>query len=790
MKNVKISAASKWFHRLLAGVIIVSGVGMAAPGLWLISLGGSVYYLVAGMVLSFSGFLLWKRQRGGVPLFLGMLAATFLWSIAEAGFDGWALAPRLAFLLVLGLLLLVNWLLNSIAGNSSYRKPLSALGGAILIVVAGVLSVLDLPQRPGEPVQVQPAVESSAGQIDGEWRFVGGSSRSDRFSDLQQITPDNVGKLELAWKVHLGESDLPIFVIEATPLMVDGALYVCNSQNEVFALDPDTGRTLWRFDPELDGSTINFRICRGVAYFRQPGATGSCSTRILSFAMDARLFAVDSKTGKRCPNFGNNGEVDLLQGMGTVSAGYYTVTSAPTVVRGKVLVGGYVADGQRTGAPSGAIRAFDAVTGDFAWAWDMGRPGDHGLPPPGESFTPGTPNSWAPITGDEELGLAYVPLGSATPDYVTSHRSAVMNKYGNSVVAIDAETGTVRWFYQTSHLDAWDYDVASPATLVEFPTSQGLRPALIQPTKRGEFFVLDRITGEPLVETVERPVPQNPVPGEPISPTQPYPEGMPSFGGEHLTEADMWGTTPFDQLWCRIKFRQARYDGDFTPIGLKPTVVKPGYLGGSEWPGVAVDQEKQIMVLNVNHFAMYNQMITRTEAEERGIQAFEAGTVPEDRDAMNIHAQIGTPYATDVSGFLSPLGVPCIQPPYSEIAAVDLETRKILWRQPLGTARDSGPFGLRFLLPIRMGVPAIGGPLVTGSGLIFIAATQERTLRAFELNTGRLLWQTRLPAGGHSSPMTYYSERSGRQLVVIPASGHFWMQSGQSDQLLAYALPE
>lgn len=773
--------------RFTAALYVLCGLGLAIPGVRLIALGGSPYYMIAGLALTASGVLLWRGRIAGAWLFAAALVGTLAWALWEAGLNGWALVPRLSLFVPLGLLLAIALFRGRNKTAKRGGKPAGSMAiPAAVVALLGLAggAALMVENRQGIAAIQQGAAPS---EPESEWRYNGGSSRSDRFTGLQQITPGNVSKLKLAWQVHLGMPPGDIHgALQATPLMVNDMLYMCNMHNVVQALDIETGKTIWRFDPKIDPAAVFTGICRGVAYYEQPGATGLCSKRIISFAIDARMFALDARTGQRCPGFGNNGEISLLEGMGVTKKGYYYLTSLPVIVRGKVVVGGSVLDGQETGEPSGVIRGFDAMTGKLAWAWDMGRPNDHGLPTPGQTYTLGTPNAWAPLTGDDQLGLVYAPLGNATPDYVAAHRSPEMNKYASSVVAIDAETGALRWYFQTTHRDVWDYDVASPPSLVDFPTPQGLRPALIQPTKRGQFFVLDRRTGRPLVKTVERPVPQNPVPGEKLSPTQPYPVGMPSFGGERLTEAQMWGLTPFDQLWCRIKFKEARYDGDFTPIGLKPTIVYPGYLGGSEWAGVSVDPERKLMALNVNHFAMYNRMVLRADANRNNVKPFQAGVVPLN---IKIWPQMGTPYATMTGGFLSPLDTPCIQPPYSEIAVVDLNTRKTLWRQPLGTGRDTGPFGIPSMLPIRMGVPAMGGPMVTRSGLIFIAATQERTFRAFDLKTGKLLWQDRLPAGGHAAPMSYYSKRSGRQFIVIPASGHFQMRNGMADYLLAYALP-
>jgi quinoprotein glucose dehydrogenase len=432
------------------------------------------------------------------------------------------------------------------------------------------------------------------------------------------------------------------------------------------------------------------------------------------------------------------------------------------------------------------VRAFDAVTGAFAWAWDMGRPGDHGPLGPGEQFTRGTPNVWAPTTADEDLGLVFLPTGNATPDYWGAHRSAESEKYASSVVAVDAETGEPRWSFQTVHHDVWDYDVNSQPTLAEVEIADVMTPVVIQATKRGEVFVLDRRTGRPVTRVDERPAPQGAAAGDWLAPTQPYSTGMPSFGGPPLSERDMWGLTPLDQLWCRISYASARDDGPMTPPGVRPSVKSPGYKGGVGWGGVAVDLDRQIMVVNSSRLANYVTLVPRADADALGVRP--RGLGPPSR--ARLQAQAGTPFAVSPKPFLSPLGVPCQEPPYGLLSAVDLRTQKLLWSQPLGTARDSGPMGLESRLPIRMGVPNDGGAVVTRGGLTFIGATQERALRAFETATGRLLWQARVPAGPQATPMTYFSDDSGRQFVVIAAGGHPSMRTKLGDYILAYALPQ
>jgi quinoprotein glucose dehydrogenase len=309
---------------------------------------------------------------------------------------------------------------------------------------------------------------------------------------------------------------------------------------------------------------------------------------------------------------------------------------------------------------------------------------------------------------------------------------------------------------------------------------------VVQGTKRGQTFVLDRLTGKPLVPVTERKVPTDGVPTETFAPTQPY-SGLPSMFGEELSEAKMWGMTPLDQLWCRIKFKQARYEGEFTPImSDRSSIIYPSYIGGSNWQGVGYDPVRQLLAVNVNHFPMYNRLIARKDADRMGIAPYKPGVNELD---VVYWAQMGTPWAMENKKFMGPLGTPCNEPPFGTLAVIDMRTGKFAWRQPIGKARDIGPFGFATHLPYTIGTPQLGGVLMTGTGLMFIGGTQEKTFRALDTKTGRVLWEDRLPAGAHANPMTYYSDRSGRQFVVVAASGHYQFANGQSDLLIAYALP-
>lgn len=765
-------------------LLLITGAALAALGTQLVTLGGSPWYLVSGIVMLVTAVLGFRRSATSIWLFWAFLLANLVWALWEVGLDGWALAPRLAMPFCLGL-----WMLSR-----AYRRhvgigdPLP--GGRVLwrgLGLAVVASMTVLFWFDATPSAASDAYGPSPMSVEeGEWMSYGNDRGGSRFSALAQITPANVGNLERVWSFHTGPAPKlgkPSF--QANPLKIGDKVYFCTGYNDVIALDAESGRQVWRHRSNTDTHGVFGLSCRGVTYYRVPDATGHCSQRIYTATIDARLLAIDAADGGSCAGFGTNGAVSLLEGMTPVEKGYYFVTSPPAIARGKLVLGGWVTDGQHTGEPSGVVRAFDAVTGRFAWAFDTGKPDFHGMPPAGQSFTRGTPNSWAPMSSDDTLGLVYVPTGNATPDYFGGHRTANDDRYSSSVVALDSDTGAVRWSFQTTHHDLWDYDVPAQPTLVDLP---GGIKGLLQPTKRGQIFFLDRATGKPLLPVAEKPVPHDGVPGERVSPSQPYSVGIPAFGGPRPSEKGMWGLTPIDQAMCRLRFRRARFEGDMTPLSTKrPTLTWPGYLGGVDWGSVSVDPVRQLMIVNNNQVANYNILIPRAEADKMGIKSMTAAHMS---DVGGAAAQMGVPYAAKIAPFLSPLAIPCQQPPYGRISAVDLHTGKMVWSRLFGTSRDSGPLTLPTFLPIPMGVPNIGGSVTTRSGLVFIGATQEHAFRAYDVASGRELWRARLPAGGNASPTTYWSNKSGRQFVVIAAGGHGGMLSGESDELIAYALPK
>ncbi len=770
-------------ERIIALLIGLLGLALAVPGAYLLSLGGSFYYLPAGVAMLASAIMIWKGSAGGYILYALVCLATLFWALAESGLNGWALLPRLNLVLGLGLALLV---VRAMRGGSGGLRKMATTVVAILLAGFGVsLWTARGPAKSDATASPIPGLAST------DWQVIGGKDGGNqRFSALGQITPANVSGLKVAWTANLANDGKLGGVLEGTPIKVGNTLYMCDMENRIHALDPETGKSRWVASTITGASAGALSVCRGVTYAKIEGMTQSepCAERIVMATQDAHLVAVDAKDGKICTDFGKDGRISTLEGLSPAPKGYYYHTSPPIFVRGKLVIGGAPLDGQMVKEPSGVIRAYDARTGKFAWAWDMGRPGETGMPGEGKYFTPGTPNSWAPLAADEKNGMVFLATGNATPDYVMSHRTPEMNKYASSTVALDAETGEVRWHFQTTHLDQWDYDVASPPTLIDFPMKDGsTRPAVVQGTKRGQTFVLDRMTGKPLVPVTERKVPTDGVATETFSPTQPY-SGLPSMFGEELSEAKMWGMSPLDQLWCRIKFKQARYEGEFTPImSDRSSIIYPSYIGGSNWQGIAYDPERQLLAVNVNHFPMYNKLIARKDADRMGVERYEPGVNELD---IVYWAQEGTPWAMENRKFMGPLGTPCNEPPFGTMGVIDLKTGKFAWREALGKARDTGPFGIATGLPYTIGTPQLGGTLMTGSGLMFIGGTQEKTFRALDTKTGQILWEDRLPAGAHANPMTYYSDQSGRQFVLVAASGHYQFANGHSDLLIAYALPQ
>jgi quinoprotein glucose dehydrogenase len=752
---------------LLGGILLLGGIR-------LISLGGSWWYAPAGAVLLTSSALLWFRNRWGAWLYGLLLIVTILWSLGEVGFDGWALLPRLGLLAAGGLWLLTPWAGAGLRGPgpllSARARASILMSVAVVLVLLIGAATISLPGATSDA----PAQPASAAAETNDWRHYGNDANGTRHSPLTQIQPANVRKLTLAWSMRTGYRVDPgvRYTFEATPLQIGRLLYLCTAGGVVHALDASNGRQAWQFAQSGSQPRKLGEACRGVAYAELAGTSGSCAQRIFWPSPDNRLWALDALTGEPCADFGSEGAVDLRDGLGDMPPHSYGVTSPPVVVHERVVIGSTVDDRTSVNAPSGVVRAFDAHSGKLLWAWDVGRPDQRGAPPPGETYTRSTPDVWAPMVADAQAGLIYLPTGTASVNFNGGQRRDFDEAYGTSIVALSADTGTVRWKFQITHHDIWDFDVASQPTLFDMPGPQGAQPALAIGTKSGGIFILDRLTGEPIVPVVEKPVASDSSVEANLSRTQPESALVVNPGPARLSEASMWGISPVDQLWCRIHFRDARYDGPYTPPGLdKPTLVYPGMFGGVNWGGLSLDPVRRVLIANPVAMPVVLRMAR-------------VGT----SEAAELEETIGTGYAHSAYGFFSPLYIPCLQPPWGALFAIDLESRRILWQRRVGLAVDSGPRGIPVHLPLLMGTPQVGGTITTRSGLIFSAATLDRYLRAYDIASGRELWKTRLPAGGQATPMTY--QLDGRQYLVLAVGGHKELGTKAGDYVMAWTLPE
>lgn len=793
-----------WNSIVVGAVIALIGLILAAGGAWLAMLGGSLYYLVVGVAMAVAGALLIKGRLAGGWLYLGIVAVTFIWAWWESGPDAWALVPRI----VAPVVLLVAVLL--VMPTLSWRRNRwqLALGGvAVAVLVTGVnLWVADA--NAPNPIWSQLPAPGTAGmadpsgqQVGADWPAYGGTYSARRYSPLAQINPANVGKLKRAWVIHTG--DLPksekirnTYGAETTPLKIGDTLYLCTPKNIMIALEAATGRERWRYDPKVPDEAIPYTAaCRGVVYYAVPGmaADQACATRIIEGTLDARLIAVDARSGRLCPDFGTNGQTDAKIGMGEVPPGFVSINSPPTLVRGVLVTGHQVLDGQDRWAPSGVIQGFDARTGQLRWAWDMMNPQWSGYPPEGQTWARGTPNMWTIASGDEQLGLVYLPMGNAAVDYYSSLRRPEEKRFATSLVAIDVTTGKPRWRFQAVRNDVWDYDFGAQATLVDFKGT----PALVLPSKQGDIYVLDRRNGRALTPVGEIRAPSGGVEPEQRAATQPV-SLWHTLRKPDLTERDMWGMSPIDQMICRIQYRRASYKGFFTPPEAgRRSIEYPGYNGGTDWGGIAIDPQRGVIVANYNDMPNYVTLVPRAEANKRG-------WAPRDQARGDIGGaegagdpQANTPYAVDVNaGWRNKFwpfskngtGMLCKEPPYGGIRAINMADGKIIWDRAFGTARTNGPFGIPSMLPFTIGTPNNGGAVVTAGGLVFIAAATDNLIRAIDLRTGKTIWQDVLPGGGQATPMTY--EANGKQYLVIMAGGHHFMETPVSDALIAYALPD
>lgn len=807
VQNIPKPAAA-WLG-VLGLIILAMGLFFAWYGWELVSLKGSPYFLIAGCGLILSAVQIVRQRLSGALLYFVVLAGTLIWALADVGIDFWPLVSRLLTLTGIAILVALSLpLLLRRAGKKPCWKGTAAITAVLVVAFAGTVAGMFVPHDPvSASGATLPLTKVKPGEEQVNWANYGNTPGASRFVALDQITRDNVKNLQVAWTYRTG--DIPLSPNgggaedQQTPLQIGNKLFLCTPHNNVIAVDATTGKALWK--TEINATQKKWMRCRGLAYFdanaplQQPTlpdsspvatvslhADAQCQRRIIMNSVTPELIALDADTGAFCEDFGHHGRVSLSAQMGKgADTDQYYPTSAPTLAGTTIVVGGRVADNVATDMPGGVVRGFDVITGQLRWAFDPGKPDDQQAPAAGETFTRSTPNVWAPMSYDPQSNTVFMPTGSAAVDLWGVKHNALDRKFGASMVAIDASTGKVKWVYQTVHNDLWDFDVPMQPTFSDFPTGEGkTTPALIFGTKSGQLFVLDRATGKPLTKVEERKVTQGQIPKENYSPTQPFSVGMPSIGADVLKESDMWGATPFDQLLCRIQFKSKRYNGLFTPPGDDPSLNLPGSLGGMNWGGLSLDPVNQYLFINDMRVGLEVQLIPASPEIQ--------GAKNDGNEAAAISRPVplaGTPYAINAKvRFMSPIEIPCQKPPFGTLTAVDLKTQKIAWQVPVGTVKDTGPFGVKMGLPIPIGMPTIGGTLATQGGLVFIASTQDYYLRAFDTANGKEVWKARLPVGSQSTPISYKSPVDGKQYLLITAGGAR-NSPDRGDYVIAYKLP-
>ncbi|WP_455814054.1 glucose/quinate/shikimate family membrane-bound PQQ-dependent dehydrogenase [Pseudomonas graminis] len=803
------AGSSKWLGLwcfLLGLILLATGLYFVIGGGKLVSLGGSWYFVIAGIFTVLSAIQFFRRRASAVVIFALVFIGSAIWAVLDAGIDFWPLVSRLMFLAGMLLLALITW--PSLRKHEG--KPACAKGayGLSAITVVGLLATLYGMFQPHATVasngQELPLVPVDKAAEQKNWDNYGNTPGGSRFVALDQITRDNVKDLKPVWTFRTGDiPDSPTgngAEDQQTPLQIGDRIFLCTPHNNVIAVDADTGKQIWK--TEINAQAQVWNRCRGLAYFdaskplEQPtvpdstpvtpvtlAAGDTCQRRLLMNTIDARLVAINADTGEMCQNFGDKGFVDLKAGLGDASDPKYQLTSAPTLAGTTVVVGGRVADNVQTDMPGGVLRGFDVITGEMRWAFDPGNQDPNAKLEEGKTFVRSTPNSWAPMSYDPAMNTVFLPMGSSSVDLWGANRNALDHKYGASILALDATTGKEKWVYQTVHNDLWDFDLPMQPSLINFPMKDGSsKPAVVIGTKAGQIYVLDRLTGKPLTEVKEVPVKPGNIPNEQYTPTQPKSVGMPEIGAGTLTESDMWGATPFDQLACRIGFKSMRYDGLYTVPGTDLSLSFPGSLGGMNWGSLSTDPNNHYIFANDMRLGLWVQMIPAKPSNGPASNGGEAVNT-----GMGAVPLKGTPFAVNKNRFMSPLGIPCQKPPFGTLSAIDLKTQKIMWQVPVGTVQDTGPFGVKMHAQMPVGMPTLGGTLATQGGLVFIAGTQDYYLRAFDTSTGKEVWKARLPVGSQGGPMSYKSPKTGKQYILISAGGAR-QSPDRGDYVIAYAL--
>ncbi|WP_394520784.1 membrane-bound PQQ-dependent dehydrogenase, glucose/quinate/shikimate family [Pantoea sp. SGAir0184] len=783
-------------NKLTSLVLAILGVALLYMGGKLLLMGGSAFYALMAVGLLITAILLFRNQRSALTLYAVLMWITLAWMIWEVGFDKWQWIPRGDLFGVIGLWLAMPWVVKPL--YQGQRRFHGLLGSTVAIMIVLVIGLCFYDPLPQAGTITNAREQNSEQGASADWTAYGGTADGLRFSALNQITKENVRNLEVAWTYHTGDlrqdNDATEYTFEATPLKANGMLYFCTPHNEVHALDPQSGAVKWKYTPAKDRSYLQqHQTCRGVSYYAGAPAAAQdtaatpamCRKRIFNATTDARLIALDADSGKPCADFGNNGVVDLHANMGEVRPHALMQTAAPLVAGNLVIVGGSVMDnGFNSGNPSGVIRAYDVQSGRLVWNFDPANPQNTAPIAAGQTYPQDTPVAWGTLSADLKNGLVYVPFGNASPDELGIERDANSNteKFRDALVALDLQTGAFKWRYQSSHHDLWDRDNPSQPSLVDIDYQGQKQPVVILPTKTGNLFVLNRLTGQPVYPVNDVKVStEGGVPGEKFAATQPV--SSLNFIPQPLTEKSMWGITPFDQMACRMDFRSLRYDGNpWTPATEGGSLVFPGNIGVFNWGSVAVDPQRQMLIAAPVRLAYKYNLIKRTPATATE-RLFTKDGQPYWNE--NFHGD----YAIHIQQLASGLGIPCIAPPWGRMVGVDLKTGKTEWLRRVGTTKNLKTSFLpgRFPIGFPMGMVAHGGPLLTAGDLVFHGATADNFIRAYDSTTGELLWQQELSAGAQATPSTYMGS-DGKQYVVIAAGGHGSLGTKAGDSVVAFRL--
>lgn len=779
-------------------VMAILSIALLYMGAQLVAVGGSPAYSVIALGVLATAVLVFLKKKSALTLYALLMWGILLWIVYEVGFDKWQWIPRGDLFALIGFWLAMPWVVrpllrNQAAGSNRGFHPFLGSTVAIMALIVIALMFYDPYSVKG---QIGTSAASRSTEVAGnEWVAYGGTPSGQRFSSLDQINPQTINKLAVAWEYHTGDlrdadKDAGEYTFEATPLKVNNRVYVCTPHNEVHAINPENGKPDWKYTPEKIRSYLQqHQTCRGVSYYAAPAAQNApaaqCEKRIIMATADARLVALDADTGKLCSDFGSNGVVDLHDNMGNVRPHALMQTAAPLVAGDLIVLGGSVMDnGYDQGNPSGVIRAYNVMTGKLVWNFDPENPQNTAPVSADQNYPQDTPVSWATLSADLKNGLVYVPFGNASPDETGTRRDPNSNteKFRDALVALDLKTGAFKWKFQTSHNDLWDRDNPSQPSLLDLGKEGSKQPALLLPTKVGNIFVLNRLTGEPITPVDQARVQTaGGVQGERFAPTQPV--SRLNFIPPPLTEKSMWGVTPFDQMACRTTFNTLRYDGNpWTPATESGSLIYPGNIGVFNWGSVAVDPDRQILVATPVRLAYIYNLIKRPEQDQEK-RLFTKDGKPYWNENFN------GDYAIRISRLASGLGIPCTAPPWGSMVGVDLNTSKTEWKRRVGTTKNLKTSFMedRFPVGFPMGMVAHGGPLVTAGGLVFHGATADNFIRAYDVNTGEVLWQYELPAGGQATPSTYTGS-DGKQYVIISAGGHGSLGTTLGDSVIAFRL--